>query len=74
MRYILVAPDFWGDMTEAQSQDKLRFFPCGMCSNDQARVFHNILGQHRHIPASNLISWVPDPDAESERLKRNHHH
>ena len=61
MRYILVAEDFWGDMTEEQAEKdyRTRIFHCGHCSNSDARVYHNIIGRHRHCHADLLLEFMP---------------
>jgi hypothetical protein len=57
---LLVAPEFWGVLTDEQANDHARFFPCGHCSNETAQVFHNIIGYHRHVSADVLVPLIPE--------------
>lgn len=67
MIYLLVAPEYWGDMTEEQAlqwDSERRIFPCGLCSTGEGKVYHNLMGEHRHVPANELIPFLP---TEEER-------
>lgn len=60
---IVVQPEYWGTATVEQIKDnESRVFLCGKCSNDEANVYHNLIGNHRHIPASELLPQIIERD------------
>lgn len=59
--FLLMTPDWLGMMSEQQTEEwSSRIFFCGHCSDDQSKVYHNIIGQHVHLPAVVLRNSIPD--------------
>lgn len=60
MIHLLVGPTYWGDMSAEQVKKwEPRIFPCGMCSNTEAQVYHNLMGIHRHWSATEILPLLP---------------
>jgi hypothetical protein len=61
---LLVTPNMWGPISDEQVREyaevRHSIFQCGHCSNEEAHVFHNLLGQHSHTPAAKLMSLIPE--------------
>lgn len=59
MTHYVVLPDEHGPVDDKQIVNLLAshaVFLCGKCSNDATKVYHNLLGQHRHNVAAYLWS------------------
>lgn len=67
--YFLATPHVRGEISKEQAD---RFdaesltFACGKCSDDSAQVFHNVSGQHMHVPAARLRDQATRATAQTE--------
>lgn len=53
----IVVAEGWSGLTDAEQVAgplANRVFECGHCSDAMTRVYHNVIGQHRHMPAEAL--------------------
>ncbi|MCI0393280.1 MAG: hypothetical protein MOB07_31510 [Acidobacteria bacterium] len=69
--HYLVTPKGRGPMAAEDarhwSEDLLQIFPCGVCSADNATVFHNVWGRHMHISPEQLAELRNKANEPAER-------
>ena len=61
----MVVADGWNGLTNAEQIAgplSSRVFECEHCSDPLTKIYHNIIGKHRHVSAGKLREeWPHDP-------------
>lgn len=63
IKYFLVTRSIIGRISEQQTY-QLRFH-CGICSNENTKIYHNVLGQHNHLSADKILDFKSNKGGES---------